>query len=105
MPNPLKITKNTTIYALLDSTDNKIKYIGKTVKSLPARLADHIYEVKRENNIRTKWIKSLLEKELKPNIIEIDSCTWRGSKTKEIYWIRKMSRKYKLLNKHYNEKI
>lgn len=62
------------IYALTEPDNiNEIRYIGKT-KNLKRRFIYHITESKREGNFSHKanWIRSLLRKETKPQIIEID---------------------------------
>ena len=56
------------IYALKDPLTNEIKYIGKTCNKLKKRLYYHLYEIKKYNNKKTCWIKSLLNKKLIPII-------------------------------------
>jgi len=56
------------IYALIDPISNEIRYIGKSMNPLK-RLTQHLCQVK--NNTKTHkraWLKSLLDKGLKPNI-------------------------------------
>lgn len=77
----------TIIYSLEDPDTNEIRYIGKTVKSLPSRLTNHIYTAKKINNHRCNWIKSIVKKGKKPLIKIIDSCDWKESAELEIYWI------------------
>ncbi len=83
-----KDTKRLThIYTLSDPITNEIRYIGKTVKPLNIRLADHLYSVNRENNYRTNWIKSVINKKCIPKIELIESVPWDKSQEVEIYWI------------------
>jgi hypothetical protein len=84
---PVDLNKHTIIYSLTDPNTKQIRYIGKTVKLLNIRLTDHIYSIKRETNYRTNWIKSLLNKNQKPIIEELDSCKWNQSQQLEQYWI------------------
>jgi group I intron endonuclease len=66
------------IYGLVCPTSKKIRYIGVTRCSLEKRLNEHL----RENKSKTykqKWIKSLLKKGLKPDIVLIcltDESDW-----------------------------
>lgn len=66
--------EKTKIYGLIDPIDGLIKYIGKT-SDLTYRLKNHIKNSLKEKSGLTKkeaWIKSLHNKNLKPEIIEID---------------------------------
>jgi hypothetical protein len=66
------------IYGLVCPTSKQIRYIGVTRYSLDKRLNEHL----RENKSKTykqKWIKSLLSKGLKPEIVLIcltDESNW-----------------------------
>lgn len=86
-----KIPKNTKtpciIYTLADPESGEIRYIGKTVKTLKARLTDHLYSIKRESNYRSNWIKSIINRDLIPIIEELEICTWDISQQREMYWI------------------
>ena len=56
------------VYALLDPETEEIRYIGKTVASLPTRLSQHLYAA-RNNKWRSHvnaWIRSVLNRGLKP---------------------------------------
>ena len=51
------------VYCLIDPRSEEIRYIGKTVATLPTRLSQHIYAA-RNNKWRShvnSWIKSLLK--------------------------------------------
>lgn len=57
------------IYALIDPETNKVRYVGKTRKSIEKRLAEHLEPYRlRLHNYKNHWIKSLLEKGLTPKI-------------------------------------
>ena len=64
------------IYCLTHPTSSRL-YIGKTIRTLDERLAAHIYESNRfPYFIKSKWIRSLVEKGFKPEIkliIEVDN--------------------------------
>lgn len=53
----------TLIYVLKDPDTNEIRYVGKTIKPLDSRLANHIYHAKKpkHRNKRLNWIRSLLK--------------------------------------------
>ena len=77
----------TFLYILKDPETEEIRYVGKTVKKLEYRLKQHISACKREKNHRTNWILSVINKNLKPLIEQIDECKWCESQAKETYWI------------------
>jgi sarcosine oxidase delta subunit len=89
-----KIPQNTKvltrIYILKDPENQQVRYVGKTVKSLKARLTDHLYERKNKFgllNHKINWVKSIKNKGLEPIIEEVDSCPWDESQNLEMYWI------------------
>ena len=76
----------TRIYALLDE-NNKIRYIGKTIKTLSFRLNRHIFEANHNyKNYRCNWIRSMLLKKLVPTIMLIGNINDNENLT-EIGWI------------------
>ena len=58
------------IYALICPDNGNVRYIGITKRSLHVRLSEHMKE--RHVNKRCSWIRSLKNKNLKPQIILID---------------------------------
>ena len=80
--------ENIYIYALLDPSNNKIRYIGQT-NNLKRRLNEHIYNSKKnnKNDHKSNWIKSLLSNDLEPQILLIEECSLDTSNEREIYWI------------------
>lgn len=85
--------KKYKIYLLRDPELEEVKYIGATSeKYINSRLNGHIKEAFREGDSRSKsdkscWIKSLVSKNLKPEIHileEVDEDKWEE---KEIYYI------------------
>ena len=85
---PKNLNENTIIYVLKDPETKEIRYVGKTVSSLQKRLKQHIYDTKKSKNHRSNWIKSILNKNLIPEIEEIDNCIWLESQEKEQFWIK-----------------
>ncbi len=75
------------IYYLSDPETNEIRYIGQTVKLLKYRLSSHIYDSKRIRNHRTNWIRSIVNKGLKPNIVLIEEVNKSSYIEREKYWI------------------
>ena len=79
----------TLIYVLKDPETMQVRYVGKTVNSLIARLGQHIYDSKKSKNHRAYWIKKIIDSGKMPIIEQIDSCTWKDSVGMETYYIQK----------------
>lgn len=78
----------TTIYSLTDPRTNQVRYIGKTITPLGNRLKKHLSGCYLESSThKNNWIKSLLAKELKPTIEEIDVVSTKEWEFWEKYWI------------------
>jgi hypothetical protein len=77
----------TFIYILMDPITDEIRYIGKSINPTQ-RYRKHIYETKTKNlnNHKINWIKSLLNKNLKPKMDIIDSIEGDWVWLEE-YWI------------------
>lgn len=75
----------TKIYTLTDPITNQIRYVGKTNRSLHARLCCHL--ITKERNHRANWIKGLIKKGKKPIIEIIEECDDATWKIYEKYWI------------------
>jgi group I intron endonuclease len=63
--------ENVFIYILIDPRNNQIKYVGKT-NNLIRRLRRHISERFLRETHKDKWIRKLVNVELKPTIEVID---------------------------------
>jgi group I intron endonuclease len=61
----------TYIYILIDPETNLVRYVGKTT-NIKRRYSQHIYEAKRIKTHKNNWLKYLLDKKLKPEILVID---------------------------------
>jgi group I intron endonuclease len=79
----------TIIYTLNDET-GKVRYVGKTARSLEKRLYIHLTDARRKNrnNHRLAWIRSMLKVGNTPTIHYLDSDEGNGS-AKEQYWIKR----------------
>jgi hypothetical protein len=80
----------TTIYALIDPLTGHVRYVGKTIGKINKRLREHINYAR--NGAQThcaSWIRSVLERELRPEIIELEvtEYDWREA---EQFWIANM---------------
>lgn len=67
----------TKIYVLKDPRNDKIRYLGKTIKSLDKRLKEHCNI--KNNSRKDNWIKQLKNNNLKPIIElldEVDNSEW-----------------------------
>ncbi len=95
------------IYCLYDPVTCKIRYIGRTRKSLNVRLLEHISKSRYYNRYfpnrnpphKVNWINSLLQKGIEPKIkklTEIDG--WNESYIFETNLIGKYKHKFDLLN-------
>jgi len=80
-----------SIYILKDPINNEVRYVGKTVAKPERRLAQHIYQWKRDNIQYRRvdsWILSLYKKNKLPLIEvidEVDESIWEQA---EIGYIR-----------------
>jgi hypothetical protein len=78
---------NTYIYTLKDPITNEIRYIGKA-NDPNKRILDHIKECKSSNKShKISWVKSLLEKNLKPIVEILDEVSSEEWERCEQYWI------------------
>jgi len=62
----------TAIYTLSDPRDGRVRYIGKTERSLKQRLSQHVYASEQSSHFTANWIKSLLAEGLIPIIEELE---------------------------------
>ena len=79
----------TNIYALIDPRTDEIRYVGKTIKTVEARVSVHLYYARKGvHTACARWLKSLIDIGLKPEIkiLEIVHEDWAKA---ECYWIAK----------------
>lgn len=74
----------TFIYALKDPTTNEVRYIGKS-DNPEARIYHHC--ATRIGSRKTKWIKSLIERGLRPELIILEECVRDSHRHAETAWI------------------
>jgi len=80
------------IYKLIDPISYEIRYVGKTITSLNDRLKVHIRQSKiaKKHTHKEAWIKSLLNKNVRPIIElieEVDNDIWVE---RECFWISQL---------------
>lgn len=83
-----------TIYGLR-ALGGEIRYVGKTSRSLKARLNEHIRHAKRpkgKDNHRFKWIRSLLQSGERPEIVQLETVAVGEWETAEQRWIDRLKR-------------
>lgn len=93
--------KNTAlIYGLASSRDfSNIRYIGKTIQPLQKRLYGHLFDSRREETYKARWIQKELREGYKIKIAQIDEVWEEDWDFWEIFWIAEYYRKgYKLTN-------
>ena len=86
-----------TIYSLIDPDTLEVKYVGRTERTLPRRLASHL--TGRENVQKLKWINKLRDKGKIPVIKELWSCSLESADRIELEYINSYREKgVKLFN-------
>lgn len=87
-------TRDTYIYALIDSKTQEIKYIGKTVSPLNSRLSAHLHDAKNpkcQHWHKCRWINKLLRDGARPLIKALEVVPYTGDwASREAYWIKRM---------------
>ncbi len=78
------------IYVLICPLTYKVRYVGKTVKTLKDRFRDHLYDsnIRKVKTHKSAWIRKLTNLGIKPYIHQIDSCSWDLSQDLEKKWIK-----------------
>ena len=79
----------TFIYSLSDPSTNEIRYVGKS-DNPDLRLIEHIRKCKYGTTHKNNWIKSLLNRNLKPIVEVLDVVSIHDCGFWENYWITTM---------------
>jgi len=92
----MEICREIKIYSLSDPDTKKIRYVGKTIRSLGVRYSQHLSQAKYtiKKDYAHCWIKSLLNKNKKPIINLIELCK---DINREEYWINYYRKQDKIL--------
>lgn len=85
------------IYTLKDPESNNIRYVGKTTNP-KNRLNAHITRSKNNKYHSARWVKSLLNKGLKPILEVIEECADDNWQEREKFWIKFYNEKCDLTN-------
>ena len=89
--------KKIYIYSLKDPETDEVRYIGKTT-NINKRLRAHITRSKTNTYHSARWIKSLINKGLKPNIELVEECTESNWVEREKFWISYYRERFDLTN-------
>lgn len=77
-------SRKVKIYALINTLDDSVFYIGCTVQRLEARLSNHIS--RSTDSIKNRLVYNILFKGGKVEILELDECDFAdGSKWEQFY--------------------
>ena len=94
-----------SVYALKNPINGDIFYVGKTIKDLPRRLAQHISDSSFLCSSKDKLIYSIIEDLKSPEIVLLESVSFDPSETFdtrfsdcEKKWIKTISDSYKITN-------
>ncbi len=85
----IKKIQMTFIYALVDPSTNEIRYVGKSNDPY-VRYNSHLCYARQPQHQKThcgRWIKLILLKELKPQLIILECCEHSLWKERERFWI------------------
>lgn len=96
----------TKIYKLVDPLTKKVMYVGKTSKTLEARLIGHLHESYNTERIikdKEKWLKKLFKKGLLPKIQIIEYVDKNQESIRESYWITYYHSESPLFNLTFNK--
>lgn len=79
----------TIIYGLIDPRDQQLRYVGKTITTLAARLRQHVSDAirGRVSIKRFTWIRELALDSRAPEIVELESVDGDSWREAEQFWI------------------
>lgn len=84
------MTRLGTVYALIDPTDGRCRYVGITIQDLKLRMYGHLNDAKAKGRThKERWIAKLLKQDLRP-IVQIleDNLAEEQLGLREQYWIQ-----------------
>lgn len=82
------MSKKVYIYGLFDPRDNALRYVGKTIKP-KTRLWEHVYNSRKRETDKDKWIAELIELGLSPTFEILEQTDEEGWPDAEKMWISK----------------
>lgn len=81
-------TRTYQIYTLNDPESGEVRYVGVTSVTLARRLNQHLSESRRKKaSHKRHWLRSLIDRELRPTIHLVEVCTEHTWEEREVYWI------------------
>lgn len=92
------------IYTLSCPITNDIRYIGQSFEP-KVRYRRHIFDSRKRKDHKSNWIKSLLEKSLKPILNIIHICNESNVDYYEKYYIEEYKKLYDLTNSKEGGKV
>lgn len=78
------------IYTLLDPITKEVRYVGKTLNP-SQRFRKHL--IRKENNHKHSWVKSLIDKGIKPEMVIIERLTVETDREWQLverWWIQRL---------------
>lgn len=82
----------TSIYALIDPRSKAIKYVGKTLQPMQARLSTHFsYARKGLHTYCARWLKGLLDAGLRPEVRILEIVENENWAERECFWISSLT--------------
>lgn len=76
------------VYGLSDPRTDELHYVGKTECKLGVRLSGHVsIKETRKNTWKNRWIRSLLDQGLRPEIWAIEEISAEQIEEAEAFWI------------------
>jgi hypothetical protein len=83
------MNRTTIVYGIADPVTKQLRYVGKTITSLPRRFDAHLNNARhRAKRPSEHWMASLLKRGIRPEIFEIEVCApgadWEEA---EQFWI------------------
>lgn len=84
--------KERIIYALCDPDTREVRYVGFSSRAR-IRLYNHICEARHGGTTpKCQWIRSLLERDLRPELRFVEEVSFNSWKERECYWIEEFRR-------------
>lgn len=77
--------KTVLIYGMIDPRTNQLRYVGKTERSLEARLCGHIND--KSSTYRGAWVRAVVKSGVIPDIFLIESVAYEFWCEAEQFWI------------------
>lgn len=77
------------VYGLRDPRDQRIRYVGQTVKK-KARRRSHELNHFQGNIEKCNWVRELRSAGVYPEMVDLEICAWSELLEREHYWIQRL---------------